>query len=147
MIDYCYRFFCLCLLSLAPYLSTAQTPIDWIALADIQLEEKSDPEFGIDYFQASFGSIATFEGQEVSIKGFIIPLDPLGTQYVLSRNPQTSCFFCGGAGPETVLKLELKPSAFKRYKTDTNLTFKGTLKLNTDTREDLLYVLEEAEEF
>ena len=141
------RYTILFLFLVSAQLGKAQTPIDWIALADIELEEKTDAEFGLNYYEASFGPIATFEGQEISIKGFIIPLDPLGTQYVLSRNPQTSCFFCGGAGPETVLKLELKPTALKRYKTDTNLTFKGRLKLNTDTKDDLLYVLEDAEEF
>ena len=135
-------FLCLSVFSL-----NAQTSIAWDVLADIQLEEKYDASLGINYYNASFGAAQSFESQEIILSGFIIPLDALGTQYVLSRNPQTSCFFCGGAGPESVVKLELKPRAIKRYQTDARLTFKGRLKLNSTTKEDLLYVMELAEEF
>ena len=125
----------------------AQSTIAWDVLADVQLEEKYDANLGINYYNASFGAAQAFESQEIILSGFIIPLDALGTQYVLSRNPQTSCFFCGGAGPESVVKLELKPRAIKRYQTDARLTFEGRLKLNSTTKEDLLYIMERAEEF
>ena len=75
----------------------------------------------------------------------MIPLDPMGISYVLSQNPNSSCFFCGGAGPETVLELELKPSAIKRYEVDSVVEFKGVLKLNKIDDKHLTYVLLDAE--
>lgn len=127
--------------------SQAQQQINWNILTDVDIHKVFDASLGVDIYEADYKSAAPYEGQEVSVQGFIIPLDALGTQYVLSQNPQTSCFFCGGAGPETIIKLALKPVAFKRYATDTRMTFKGILKLNPDTREDMLYVLEQAEPF
>ncbi|MEM6963324.1 MAG: DUF3299 domain-containing protein, partial [Bacteroidota bacterium] len=64
---------------------------------------------------------------------------------VLSKNPNSSCFFCGGAGPETVLELELKPSAIERYEVDDLKTFKGILKLNKINDKHLTYLLTDAE--
>ena len=95
----------------------------------------------------TFGeALKKLAGKEISITGYMIPMDPMGITYVLSRNPNSTCFFCGGAGPETVLQLNMKPSAIKRYKTDDKLTFKGILQLNEKDIHSLTYVLEEAEE-
>ena len=124
----------------------AQTAIDWNTLADVHFEEKFSEEYGIKYDEATFGQwLLPFDGQEVSITGFVIPLDGMGTTYVLSRNPQATCFFCGGAGPETVIALILKPSAYGRYKLDARLTFKGTLKMNRTNLDSLTYELIDAE--
>jgi hypothetical protein len=81
----------------------------------------------------------------VKITGFMIPLDGMGFSWVLSRNPNSSCFFCGGAGPETVIELRLKPAAMKKYKLDERRTFKGKLKLNRENMDHLTYMLMEAE--
>ena len=126
----------------------AQESIGWISLADVSFEEKKESEEDIlSYNHATFGeSIQKLAGKEISITGYMIPMDPMGITYVLSRNPNATCFFCGGAGPETVLQLNLKPSAVKRYETDDRVTFKGILQLNEKDINSLTYVLEEAEE-
>lgn len=126
----------------------AQTGIGWISLADVTFEEKKETADAIlSYNQATFGeALKKLAGKEISITGYMIPMDPMGITYVLSRNPNSTCFFCGGAGPETVLQLNMKPSAIKRYKTDDKLTFKGILQLNEKDIHSLTYVLEEAEE-
>jgi len=125
----------------------AQTRIDWINLADVAFEEKLMDTVELMYNHATFGeSVKAMEGKEISITGYIIPMDPMGITFVLSRNPNATCFFCGGAGPETVLQIEMKQGAFKRYTTDDRITFKGILRMHKKDIDSLTYVLEEAEE-
>ena len=124
----------------------AQKLINWGYLGDVNYEVKYSEELGYNLHIATFGkSIADLDGKEVIISGHMIPLDPMGISYVLSQNPNSSCFFCGGAGPETVLELELKPSAIKRYEVDSVVEFKGVLKLNKIDDKHLTYVLLDAE--
>ena len=125
---------------------TAQVHIDWNTLADIKFEQKFSEELGITYDEATFGTwLLAMDGKEVKIAGYLIPLDGMGLSWVLSRNPNATCFFCGGAGPETVIELQLKPAAVRRYQLDEYRTFKGKLKLNRKNLDSLTYVLEEAE--
>ena len=125
----------------------AQVAIDWVNLADVQFEERPTPDSLLVYNHAVFGnSLLDLAGEEVKITGYIIPMDPMGITYVLSRNPNATCFFCGGAGPETVLQLRMKAAGIKRYTTDDRLTFKGKLKLNEKDIDSLTYELLEAEE-
>jgi hypothetical protein len=63
---------------------------------------------------------------------------------VLSANPYSSCFFCGQAGPESVMEIQL----LKQYdglRMDQVITFEGRLRLNADDIYQLNYILEEAE--
>lgn len=127
---------------------TAQTIIDWGLLADVKFEQKLSEETGESYDLASFGEkVKAMEGKEVSISGYVIPLDPLGLSFVLSRNPNATCFFCGGGGPETVIDIKLKPGKIRQYKMDERRTFKGILQINTTNIKHFTYVLKAAEEF
>jgi hypothetical protein len=120
----------------------AQQTITWDQLTDVKFTKKYNTELGIELLEASFGaSVKALDGKEVIIRGYIIPLDPLGTQYVISRNPMASCFFCGGSGPETVAELRLHPKSIRRYATDEMLSFKGILMLNEKNNESLNYVI------
>lgn len=124
------------------YSADAQSTLTWSQLTDVKFSKVFSPEAGIEILEASFGpSVQALEGSEVIIKGYMIPLDPLGTQYVLSRNPMVSCFFCGGAGPESVAELRLHPKSIRRYATDEVITFKGTLELNEKNLEAFNYVI------
>jgi len=125
---------------------SAQKLITWETLGDVKFQKSFSAELGIDLLTATFGpSVKALDQQEVIIKGFMIPLDPLGTQYVLSRFPMANCFFCGGAGPETVVELRLHPNSIRRYKMDEVHMFKGTLLLNADNAESLNYIISGAE--
>lgn len=55
-------------------------------------------------------------------------------------------FFCGGAGPETIVELELK-SDKDYFLMDEVVTMKGILKLNADDIYKCNYILEKAEVF
>lgn len=136
----------LSLLSLASFASQSQSTIDWNTLADVKFTQKFSEETGINYDEATFGRwLLPLQGKEVKITGYIIPLDGMGVTYVLSRNPNATCFFCGGAGPETVIELRLKPTALKRYKLDERRTFKGILQMNRSNLNQMTYVLLDAE--
>ena len=140
-------FFCLLLLTVLPMSLRGQTVIDWVNLANVTFEEMQDSSQIFTYNRATFGDeLRQLAGQRVRITGYIIPMDPMGITYVLSRNPNATCFFCGGAGPETVLQLQFKTVGRKRYTTDDRLTFTGRLQLNEKDIDSLTYVLLEAEE-
>ena len=125
----------------------AQSNITWDLLADVSFESNYSAQYGVSILTATFGQwIKAFEQKEVYISGYVIPLDPMGISYALSRNPNSSCFFCGGSGPETVLGLSMKPGSLKKYEVDQIKTFKGTLKMNTTDEKEFIYVLENAVE-
>jgi hypothetical protein len=133
-------------LIIIPQVFFAQQTITWDQLTDVKFSKKYNADLGIELLNASFGeSVKAIDGKQIVIKGYIIPLDPLGTQYVLSRNPMASCFFCGGSGPETVAELRLHPKSIRRYVTDEMITFKGTFMLNESNSESLNYVILNAE--
>ena len=84
---------------------SAQRMLNWPDLADVTFSEKFSNSLGIKYYQANFGEdLKAMEGEEVIIMGYLIPLDALGETYALSKNPYSACFFCGAAGPETVVR-------------------------------------------
>jgi hypothetical protein len=72
------------------------------------------------------------------------PVDVAANLYVLSANPYSACFFCGGAGPESVVQLKMKKTN-KKYETDDVMKFKGVLKLNADDINEMNYILDAAE--
>jgi len=125
----------------------AQIAIDWNTLADVSFEKKYDEDLGYSYSVANFGpQVSKLQGQEVAITGYLIPMDATGLSFALSLYPNSSCFFCGGAGPETVIELRMPPGKGNRYATDERRRFRGTLQLNVDNRQDFNYVLLNAQE-
>ena len=123
-----------------------QKLLTWEALSDVKFTPRFSEELGIEVLEATFGEgIKALNNQQVIIKGFMIPLDPLCTRYVLSKNPMASCFFCGKAGPETVIELRLHPKSIRKYSMDEVHSFKGTLRLNEKDWNMLHYIIEEAE--
>lgn len=123
-----------------------QSVIDWVTLGDVTFSKLYSEEMMLEYDTASYGSVVQqYDGKEVQISGYVIPLDAMGISFVLSRNPNATCFFCGGGGPETIVDIKVKPTAFRRYQMDQRMTFKGILKLYPDNSKSFIYVLTEAE--
>ncbi len=85
-------------------------------------------------------------GKSVAIKGFVIPLinENEKIMIILSKFPNSSCFFCGAAGPESVIQVNLKQNR-KGYRTDQIITFKGKLILNDKDINQLNFILDQAE--
>jgi hypothetical protein len=120
--------------------------IDWRYLQDVTFEEKYYKDVEGWFLFPTFGnSIKEISGKTVQIKGYIIPIDIDAGMYALSAYPFAACFFCGGAGPETVISLKLE-KGHRRYKTDDVVTFKGIFYLNDKDVNDFNYILKKAKE-
>jgi len=119
--------------------------VTWDMLRDVTFKKKWYESEKIYMLYPTFGpEVQKLKNQEINITGYVLPVDLDANLYVLSAFPYSSCFFCGGAGPETVMTLNLKNTALK-FKTDDRLTFKGTLNLNADDIYQMNYILDQAE--
>jgi hypothetical protein len=119
----------------------------WQTLEDIDYKAVYLAEYDSYYWQPTFGpKVKALQGKEVMIKGYILPVDLDRNFYVLSRYPFANCFFCGGAGKESVVDLRLVNTK-KKYKTDDTLTFRGIFRLNADDIYQMNYILDNATEY
>ncbi|MFN8356206.1 MAG: DUF3299 domain-containing protein [Spirosomataceae bacterium] len=129
-----------------PAVAPEPAKISWDDLKDVTFKKKWYAEEQVYMLYPTFGQkVAKFDGKDVIIKGYVIPVDYEGNLYVLSAFPYSMCFFCGGAGPESVMSLKFKKNG-KRFKTDEVHTFKGKLKLNASDIYELNYILDGAEQ-
>jgi hypothetical protein len=139
-------FFLFISLSLAFKPAIEPVKVTWEILRDVTFKKKWYPEESIYMLHPTFGpSVQKLKNQQVSITGYILPVDLDANLYVLSAFPFSACFFCGGAGPETVMTLNFKKKDGRKFKTDERLTFTGTLKLNADDIYQMNYILDGAE--
>ncbi len=119
--------------------------LSWEILRDVTFKKKWYAEESVYMLYPTFGpGIQKLNGKPVELTGYILPVDLDANLYVLSAFPYSACFFCGGAGPESVVSLKFK-KAGRKFKTDERVTFRGTLKLNADNIYELNYILTEAE--
>ncbi|MCS7004162.1 MAG: DUF3299 domain-containing protein [Cytophagales bacterium] len=124
--------------------SIAQNNI-WQLLLKVGWTQKMSPQLGVEIDYPVFSSaVKALNGKEIQITGYVLPMI-YGQNYVaLSAYPNASCFFCGGAGIESIV--EVYPIRTRKYKPDEIVTFKGILKLNETDVEHLIYILEKAQE-
>lgn len=87
--------------------------------------------------------IKELEGKEITIKGYIVPTEGYKshTEFILSAFPYNMCFFCGGAGPETVMEVESLEGV--KFTADP-IIMTGILRLNDSDINKLMYKIEEA---
>ncbi len=119
-----------------------QTPVSgWELLSAVEIKKEYDEFMDAEIDKPIFpGQIIVREGSNIVLEGFIIPLEQDVKQeyFVLSRFPYQSCFFCGGAGPETVVEVFSENDfAF----TDKKVRVEGELELNSDNPLQLFYIL------
>ncbi len=129
---------------LLPVSAICQEKVDWELLAKVKYDYSYNETFNQWIGTPSFDpALKKLDGKEIEISGYILPMDVEGDYYVLSAFPYVSCFFCGGAGMESVMELKLKGNQGK-FGMDEHRTFKGTFRLNEKDFE-LTYTLESAE--
>ena len=115
----------------------------WKTLAKITFKKEYDELMGFKIDVPVFSKdIKALEGKEVTIKGYIIPVEGYKshTEFIFSAFPYNMCFFCGGAGPETVMEVFSKEPI--EYSAEA-VTIKGKLELNADDINRLMYGLSE----
>lgn len=118
----------------------------WKTLEKVTFKKHLDKTLGLYVDKPVFSKeIKALNNKEVTVKGYIIPLEGYEGQsyFVFSKFPYNMCFFCGGAGPETVMEVETKKGKEIKY-TSKMITIKGKLKLNDDNVDRLMYILEDA---
>jgi len=127
---------------------SAQQRISWEQLADVTWSETYIDSLGYNEIKGDFGpEVLALNGQEVIISGYVIPLDAMGLSYALSRTSFASCFFCGQAGAETVMDLNVKPTSIPPNRQKEHLiSFKGIFVVKESNASGLHYTLDMASE-
>ncbi len=126
----------------------AQTSGDanlWKTLSKITYKKEYDETLGFKVDLPVFSeAVKKLEGKTVLVKGYIIPVEGYKShkEFVFSAFPYNMCFFCGGAGPETVMEVYANESI--EYSADP-VILKGTLELNGSDINRLIYALNNAE--
>ena len=89
--------------------STTKDASLWKTLAKITYKKEYDEFLGFKIDKPVFAeSVTALQNQEVTVKGYIIPVEGYKShkEFIFSAYPYNMCFFCGGAGPETVMEVE-----------------------------------------
>ena len=113
----------------------------WKLLEDVHYKNRLEATTGFNITYPEFGeNVKQLEGKRITLKGFIVPLDELTgeNRFVLSSLPFNICFFCGGAGPETVIEVYSQEHVDF---TDDVIWVEGIFYANPDK---LMYLLKEA---
>ncbi len=117
----------------------------WKILADTKFKAQYFKQYQESFLVPTFGAeLKAHEGKLFRIRGYVIPLElEEGHTVIISRYPNASCFFCGGAGPESVVEVVLKekPPAFKM---DQIVVVEGILTLNAVDVEHMNFILKDA---
>lgn len=120
--------------------ATAQDKM-WKVLSKITFKKEYNEMMGFKIDMPVFSnSVKAFEDKEITIRGYIIPVEGYRShkEFIFSAYPYNLCFFCGGAGPETVMEVYAdEPIPY----TAQPITIKGTLELNGDDINRLIYAL------
>lgn len=124
-------------------------PLQWTDLARVGYHEVlGQDEFSGILYPIFSDSLLWLDSCLVSLNGYAIPLEETGidTLLVLSAFPYTQCFFCGNAGPESVVEVWLKdPERRRRLSMDKKINISGRLFLNDTDPEHMQYQIRDAE--
>ena len=118
----------------------------WKTLARITFKKEYNEMMGFKVDVPVFSEkVQELEGEEITVRGYIIPKEGYKShkEFIFSAYPYNMCFFCGGAGPETVM--EVYASEPIEY-TPEPVSLKGKLELNDDDINRLIYALHDAEQ-
>lgn len=128
-------------LQISSFINEEPVNISWKSLSETSFSEYFNETKNIWTLEGLFPmSIKELNGSDVKITGYVIPLDIKERSYVLSAYPYSSCYFCGGAGPESIVNLQLND--LKDYiETDAIKTFSGVLDLQSRPKNGFYFTL------
>lgn len=124
--------------------AVAQTDT-WATFAKTKFEAKFNDKAGEYFLYPGFpDELKNLVGKEISIEGYYLPIEVEGNAYIiLSKFPYSQCFFCGGAGPESIAEVSFKTKPGK-FEPDQYIRVKGKLKLNEGDIDHGNFLVEEA---
>ena len=133
-------------LLLALFLGTSGSALaqagGWSTLARVTFTSEFDELLGLKVDRPVFAqALKDLDGRTITLRGYVIPTEGYKShsEFIFSAYPYSMCFFCGGAGPETVVEvfadepIDYSPDA---------IAITGTLRLNGDDPNALMYQLE-----
>jgi hypothetical protein len=113
----------------------------WKTLGKITFTKEYDELLGFKVDVPVFSpEVKALDGKTVTVRGYIIPVEGYKShsEFVFSAFPYNMCFFCGGAGPETVMEVTAKkPIPYSAQP----ITIRGKLSLNNTDVNRLIYFL------
>jgi len=115
----------------------------WHVLAEVGFESKLHKQYGYEIDVPKFSrGLQNWNGKKIKLKGYLIPVSELGDRqvYMLSSLPFNLCYFCGGAGPETVVELDTNE---KIKFTTASILVEGVLLLNDTDPDHHMYILKD----
>ncbi len=116
----------------------------WPILSGVKYKKVSDPLLGYEVDYPVFNDeIKSIEGRRVKVRGFIVPTNGYKSsrEFVLSALPVKSCYFCGGAGPDTVIEIRARQDI---PVTSERVELEGRFRLNSADLNRLMFQLEDA---
>jgi hypothetical protein len=134
--------FVVCLLGLCYGLSGQRDTITWQTLQQLEYKEAPHEVYGTVYLPVFSAPVKRLANRKVVIRGYLVPVDK--TSWALSQNTYASCFFCGKAGPETVIGLNFASNP-GTLKMDANAIITGTLIVNGTNVDDWMYSMRDVE--
>ncbi len=119
----------------------------WGMLMLTETEKQFDPTLGMEIDIPNIHPAAQqLNGQQIQLEGFIIPLEGKKSQshFMFSSFPINMCYFCGRAGPESVIEVFMKDGEAMPF-TDKKIWIQGTLRVNAQDPQSNIYTLQYAE--
>lgn len=118
-------------------------PKGWDIFDEVVFQSTYFDEVGA-YFEVPVfnDDLIAMQKSEISLTGYYIPLE-IDSVFMLSASPFSSCFFCGGAGPETIAEIQFEKLS-KLPKPDELIKVKGKLKLNNTDINHMNFILQDA---
>ena len=139
-----------CLLIMGIQEVQAQKKNVWSTLGLMKYERQFSENDGINANRGGGSKfrplIEALDGEEIEVTGYIIPLSGKKAQshLMFSLYPFATCFFCGNAGPETVMEVFMADGKKVEF-TEEAITLKGTFKFLGNRTDDIMFHLNEAE--
>src|SRR5437868_9775818 len=88
----------------------------WSLFAKTKFEAKYNDKAAEYFLYPVFApELKDLVGKEVNLEGYYLPIDVDGDAYIiLSKFPYSQCFFCGGAGSESIAEVTFKRKERKK---------------------------------
>ncbi len=139
-----YRLFIFVLfVTFASVCGIAQEQLTWKDFTDVKFKPEYNEKYDVNFLMPTFGEkISAYKREVISIKGYFLDISGSGDVFLVSQNPMASCFFCGAAGPETIVEVNFKEKP--HFKTDQIVIVAGVLALNKNNVDHCNYILNEA---
>lgn len=123
-------------------LQTVQDKNFWHTLAEVGFRKEMRNGYEVEVPMFS-NHLKSWNGKKIKLKGYVIPVGEVGdeSKFMFSSLPFNVCYFCGAAGPETIVEVE---STEKVKFTPKSIWMEGILQLNEKNPDRHIFILEAA---